>query len=324
MKKTLFRFRKINPNSILAFMNDEIYGSTPDQFNDPYDSLFQYDPDRLFSLLIADNEFVKYICKELVLENWQEFSNYSENDLIKIIKDKRDFLTPLNNYVLEVLSRLRRQLLITCFCEKNTKEIMWSHYADSGKGFVLEYSYKDIDKLSHDYLNVYRETMSNNHIGGTFPLFGINSVDYKSDRLDGTCLAFKNLKELLKEKIQTDNDFTTIARFQMDEDEFKQFVLYKDKSWEYESEIRLILPNLDLRKTYCSLGKAKPKAVYLGEFISFNDEYTICSIAKSKGIPVYKMYSSLDKKRFGLTKKQLTEKAIIKILNEFKAFNPYE
>ena len=72
-----------------------------------------------------------------------------------------------------------------------------------------------------------------------------------------------------------------------------------------------------MSKTHGNIGKLKPKAVYLGEFISFNDEYTICSIARNKNIPIYKMKSSLDKKRFGLKKYKLTDVQIEQILTKF-------
>lgn len=51
MGNSLYKFRTINDNSISGLMNDNIFGSTPDAFNDPYDSLFQYDIDKIYELV---------------------------------------------------------------------------------------------------------------------------------------------------------------------------------------------------------------------------------------------------------------------------------
>ena len=47
MPKRLFRYRAYNELSVDAFQNDIIYALTADKFNDPYDSLFRYDKDKL-------------------------------------------------------------------------------------------------------------------------------------------------------------------------------------------------------------------------------------------------------------------------------------
>ena len=94
-------------------------------------------------------------------------------------------------------------------------------------------------------------------------------------------------------------------------------MLYKSKSWEYEDERRIVLPNHNINESFARIGKIKPKAIYLGEFIPFADKYTICCIARSKGIPIYQMSSSLDKKRFGLSKHNLTEAEIDSIIKHF-------
>ena len=37
-KRTVFRMRSINDNTLKAFFNDEVYASSPLYFNDPYDN----------------------------------------------------------------------------------------------------------------------------------------------------------------------------------------------------------------------------------------------------------------------------------------------
>lgn len=43
MPPSLFRCRRCDVDSIVAFKNDIIYAITADRFNDPYDTLVRYD-----------------------------------------------------------------------------------------------------------------------------------------------------------------------------------------------------------------------------------------------------------------------------------------
>lgn len=44
-RERLFRYRGININNVVALNNDMVYTVIADKFNDPYDSLLQYDLD---------------------------------------------------------------------------------------------------------------------------------------------------------------------------------------------------------------------------------------------------------------------------------------
>ena len=49
----LYRYRSVNPNNIDALKSDSIYTVTADRFNDPYDSLIQYDIDSIEKIIMA-------------------------------------------------------------------------------------------------------------------------------------------------------------------------------------------------------------------------------------------------------------------------------
>lgn len=68
MGNSLYSFRTINDNSISGLMNDNIFGSTPDAFNNLYDSLVQYDIDKNYELLIYDNRTFVLLSEELLEE----------------------------------------------------------------------------------------------------------------------------------------------------------------------------------------------------------------------------------------------------------------
>lgn len=325
MGNSLYRFRTINDNSISGLMNDNIFGSTPDAFNDPYDSLFQYDVDKIYELLINDNRTFVLLSEELLEEIRKEKKDVKIEEIYELVKNKTLFLPQINNYALKVLFAIRRQLFVTCFCKSVTKEIMWSHYANYGKGFAIEYDEDDIKKMAKYYLEKYTQDYKEDYLDvDLFDLFGLEAVDYNSSRLDGTELAYKKIKELLENNFLYRQGRITGSKFSLDKKTFNQIVLHKDKSWEYETEIRLITPNHSIEAQFGLVGSIKPKAIYLGEFIDFNNEYTICSIAKNKAIPIYKMISSLDKKRFGLKKRKINDNELSRILEKFESVNFYE
>lgn len=49
----LYRYRSVNPNNIEALKSDSVYTVTADRFNDPYDSLIQYDIDSIEKIIKA-------------------------------------------------------------------------------------------------------------------------------------------------------------------------------------------------------------------------------------------------------------------------------
>ena len=46
----LFKYCSITDKNLSAFLHDEIWATSPNRFNDPYDSVFCYDKNDFFSL----------------------------------------------------------------------------------------------------------------------------------------------------------------------------------------------------------------------------------------------------------------------------------
>lgn len=319
MENSLYRFRQINQNSISSLMNDELFASTPDQFNDPYDALFNYDLEALYKLVKGDNTCFDLLAKDILHNYEKENNDMTLKDVkIKYLKSKKQRYSFLNKLVIATLKNLRRQMLITCFCGSYTKEIMWSHYANYGRGFALEYSKKDIKSMIKDYISNYTSKYTNDFANtNSTEIYELKRVNYNSNRLDGTSIAFEKIKQHLEQNEMLRNGRILPTKYDCKKQDFASFVLYKSKSWEYEDEWRIVLPNHNINEPFARIGTIKPKAIYLGEFISFADKYTICCIARSKGIPIYQMSSSLGKKRFGLSKHNLTKTEIESIIKNF-------
>lgn len=313
---SLFRYRTINSYSINALMNDEVYASTPNNFNDPYDVVFVYDTDEIIKLILENNETLRDIYDDFAeyykKKNQQVYSFSTFSNDFKI--NSKNYHIFINNIVKNAMTLFRKRQLVACFSRNIQSEIMWAHYANYGKGFVIEYSKLDLDELCNFYLNEFNDDIFNNSKDKS--LYGCFAVNYSSTKCDGTKLAFNIIREYYRNRsIFREHRKINLKYTHVDYEEFKNITLNKIKDWSYENEVRIILPNNTKLKESELIGKCKPYAVYLGEFIEQHNKYLILNICRNKKIPVYQMKSLFSTKRFGLKMEKYTEKEIDRILN---------
>lgn len=109
----LYKYCALDKNRIIALQNDQVFGNSPENFNDPLDSFMVSEYERLY----VDRS-----------------NNQSEDPLFH-----RDTL------------KLLRSLRVTCFSSNTPMSydsyLMWSHYADYHRGICVEYEVNDILKL---------------------------------------------------------------------------------------------------------------------------------------------------------------------------------
>lgn len=120
---------------------------------------------------------------------------------------------PFSFYKDERINHNELQLAkIACLSENSNDQLMWGHYSDGAKGVVLRYDLRRIvdDDTVWKYL---------------FP------VIYQEYRCTEIGLSPEELIEMIKNKEKIEN--------------IRQLFLYKDTSWSYEKEWRLILTNTD-------------------------------------------------------------------------------
>ena len=164
MPKRLFRYRVFEDRSVDAFENDIIYAVTADKFNDPYDTLVRYDLEGIEKWVntVMDTETLGQI-KEWYAQGWdlpkevRQILPTEMTDALKValfsIEDIRDFeekieetrkrmISLIETYFPILSETSKRYSTIACFCESIESVLMWSHYADSHKGFALEYDFR--------------------------------------------------------------------------------------------------------------------------------------------------------------------------------------
>lgn len=165
--------------------------------------------------------------------DYYSFRNY-ENDVVHLspngnLNDVYEGVPAFNaNEQITEIESFSSTALMSCFSETNKSVLMWAHYADSSKGFCVEY---DLKRLSRD------EIIS----------LGIYPVLYDERRL-----IRRNIKSLgyslrsLEDAIKHDEEYDDGELL----DDLIPLMLYKGTDWQYEKEWRIISTKLKLYQEY--------------------------------------------------------------------------
>lgn len=209
-----YKYRSDYQRDVLSLVNNEIFASPLKNLNDPFEGLIDSSDVDLLGMLFKKES------KNVV----NEFNNFSE-----LINKKG----------------------IYCLSKTFANEVMWSLYADSHKGFCVEY---DLEKILEIY-NFYK---------------------------------IRPLAHLLEIKYQNtipQNLFTNIILKKDLLDTLQGFAGIKSKAWEYEKEVRIIsefagLLDYDFRAL---------KSIYFGVRANEKDINQTIKSLNGRGIKFYKM-----------------------------------
>jgi hypothetical protein len=237
LPKRIYKYRRNCLNARTNLKNDTTWMSSPEFFNDPYDCLF----------LVSEQSLSADLNGKLLAQHVEPGKSLHASQVFALRAK-------------EEIRKWRRLTKVSCFNSVNDSILMWGHYAESHKGFCIEY---DIEQLApqHDL----RRKL--------FP------VIYTSKIYDLTEYA-KGLSEPNR------NDFRNICPLLS--------LLYKYQGWTYEQEWRVIsitekeIPGHDWPMP-------KPSRVFLGSEMDEAGQAEVCSICSAKGVDVEKMLLTEDK-----------------------------
>lgn len=282
LEDCLFRYRKLNNDAsknIEALKKNRLYFSTPVNFNDPYDNRIYVDKEKM--------EFA-------IRENWEHMDDYlnrlKEYDAILAhfgkmiwISDKKtefqnNFLNMINYFIDKIRDNYRNYMKIICFSEEYDSELMWSHYAENHKGFLIAYKKEDIENstiFSKDNENINKKIK-------------LSKVQYTNKQIDMTkCIH----DYLLKYWLPSNLDVSSIP--EIPNRILRDMATTKSESWKYEKEWRLIPRIIDIsQENPISYIEIKPKAIIAGTQCTNEDKKLLTNIAKEKKIPFYEMQIS--------------------------------
>lgn len=281
---SLFRYRTCATENIDAFQKDQVWLSTADKFNDPFDTLLQYDlafiqqvvdepqPAKVLEAMtryIAQGASIPEKIAKMFPEDYiQECSQRTQqalehNEFQNILPERLKMLQIQLFFINAILPQWLQQNSITAsFSEDVNSILMWSHYAENHKGFAVEYD-------PHPYLFPNPETLC------LFPII------YSDKRYDATQYSYYLISQFLQAP-------------SINIDQLRQFrlMLYKSTDWAYEREWRLIGGNANPPQGYTS--RSEPhhipaKAIYYGCRITEENQEKLHAIAQEKHIPEYQM-----------------------------------
>lgn len=294
---SLFRFRVCSEMNLDAFNEDKLFAVTSDKFNDPYDCLFRYDKEKLRnSIMMGMNKDVIYVLrkhfqeggefpdmlKALFDEKFLEIAKNSignaDDDMIEMLFAKTESLKENLNKLIdeqteEAVKTVKLLTFIACFSEDVHSVTMWSHYADSHKGFALEYDTKafQLKCLSCDKSKKCNKAA----VCSLYP------VIYQNQRYDATDFLGWYIGRSMGLPIKNPDVFASTKA-----------LLYKSTQWSYEKEWRLIVSKINdfQDKSPVCIEHLRPIAIYYGTRISSINKKMLHLIAKEKGINEYQMY----------------------------------
>lgn len=279
----LFRYREFNKNTFDALQKNLITSSKPQMFNDPFDSLLYVDKTEIL------NE-IKDSRNRWKLQRWLELNPKLTATLTKKQKEQINSLLsePARKYAFSMKlfsSRLEKIIdrsiqdciryiknyqNIACFSETQTSPTMWAYYADSHKGFVIEYGLKNYNtpciNCSHEC--AYR------HYDLLFP------VIYSDERFNAKdFVASFWLQQMFMKN--------SIGVFIPKDDELALYktLLYKSNDWSHEKEWRIISQCDTFPKII-----QKPLAIYLGVNMSQENRSKLLDFATKNNIKTFEMY----------------------------------
>lgn len=302
----LFRYRDCSEAQIDAFDRDLIFASSADKFNDPYDCLLRFDKDFLFESINrgASKETITELRNHLLQGNpmpeWldrlygEDRARLLRDVLIKSSDDdidehnkefalsKSEFDSNVERLFANAVNFFRQNSHVACFSETVKSVTMWSHYAKSHSGFVLEYDLRNLT-IKCDYCEK-KDRCLDRIVATLYPVL------YTKKRYDATSFVDYYLgKSFSLTPTMEDTLF------------FKKAALYKSPQWAYEKEWRLFLNKVGgTVGISCLTAEIKPKAIYYGSAISSINKKILSTIAKEKGIKEYQMYVDLQSEEYSM------------------------
>ena len=289
-KDCLFRYRKADEKSIAALREDKLFFSKPEYFNDPYDNLIFANSIQIIGEILGN------ICLEMDKYLGSRKNQIRGIDVMEAIwnnkESKRITIDEHSNRIFSAIEtvriNLKKNTKIICFSENNNSMLMWSHYADYHKGFLLVYEKTSIE-------NAEKYNQKGEKIITKTKLVPVEYVDNQTDMT-------KPVLEYIRHNMLENMGDVETKDATIPPSVIRTVISEKSKEWSYEKEWRLIprVPKIEVESELCYI-KCKPLAVVVGSQCRGVEREEIISICKTKNIPIYGMFLDDSKAEFKLS-----------------------
>lgn len=276
----IFRYRKIdsNGNNLTALKNNRLYFSTPRNFNDPYDNLMYINVDRIVSDVersLSDNmnDYIRDLKRtDEMMACFAETVWDGEDRECQV----EGFLNDIISAAKVIKSNVRKNVKIICFSTAFDSMLMWSHYAENHKGYVIAYHIDDIkDAACYNIDEVELEKQ-----------FCLEKVIYVNEQIDMT----EDIKNYIQKNFKgmTQNNIPEVNV--ISQERLKKFITQKSIEWKTEKEWRVIPDYIKLnQESPMHYLECVPRGIILGADCKEENKKLITVIADEKNIPVYRM-----------------------------------
>ena len=278
----VYKYRSCRDNHISAFENDELWMSTSDLFNDPFDTLIQYDERKIRSAFdavmqpgtpeamiryIADGgkiaEPVTALFNSTEIENMRAMAKeiLSQGKVFAPTKEQMVNFLICRESIVRILPQIAQRFSsVLCFSEIIDSILMWSHYSYNHTGFALGYDLRSL-------------LLPNDKNLGLFP------VIYSDKRYNAEEFLLYLSGFLMHAPVHTADKMSSI-----------KLLSYKSLDWQYEQEWRLIKSETsNLFQGHSEPIKLKPNSIYYGCHIAQEKYNKLHEIARRKGIEEHVM-----------------------------------
>lgn len=133
---SLFKYRELNKNSIQSLIDNKVWHSKPESFNDPFDCKFPKVIEH------SDEELTKHLNRCAKSQGKQE--SYTPEFIKKTGRKEYDDM--LEGYK----KKMANAGVFSLSAAGPTEPLMWAHYADKHYGFCIEYERKPNNSLNCD------------------------------------------------------------------------------------------------------------------------------------------------------------------------------
>ncbi len=272
--KYLYRYRKVDSNSLAALLDNRLYFSTSNYYDDPFDTLFCIDRNKLRNEIIA---LLTNPNSQIELNKMEEASNIKLSvDVEYVLKNKELLFEWIDKAIKNIQRVFKNEIYSICFSESDLNQDLWLKYANNYTGFLIEYDAKSIKNSCNKTYNKDNHLLidNKNHL---YPIVYDNKPFYANE-------LFKNI---ILDAAKLDKFINDRNRYLIDR---RRVCLVKSKFHSNDKEWRLFV---DDEVSYINV---KPKAVIMGFKISDADKVLLFDICQKNEIDLYQTYISDDYK----------------------------
>lgn len=297
----IYRYRSFNSYSIDALKNDRLYFSTPSYFNDPFDSVIYIDEERLLHSILRDmdNGMASYL--DSIADTDGTLVTSDNKNQVLTLTQNTDFRLLQLKRVSKIINDTQEKLLSNskaiCFSEDPLSMLMWSHYADYHKGFVLAYRKSELPHAKcYDVNGIEHSTilkLGKIRYRDQMPDFGEFFYDYLPKKVKGFPPSL-------------------YTRFLL------QMIFNKTIVWNYEKEWRLCsIPEDYSNENPVSYASIRPYCIFLGAKMPAKQKWELFCIAKKMDIAVFEVWANNRSADFKLNFQGVNSRELKQEANEY-------